>query len=120
MRDADLVWNRAALDRGGPAPRDGDVALAALLLAHGLAMNGGVLHAVEALTPSQLQAACAGYRYFGLSDVADLLDAASQVAWTADNERKFIKAYGALLPSDADLVEKFEQHFDLHRDRYAP
>jgi hypothetical protein len=44
---ADHVWNRAALDGGGPKPRDGDRALADLLLAHGLIMNGGLGHALE-------------------------------------------------------------------------
>jgi hypothetical protein len=46
MTNADEVWNRAALEGGGPEPREGDVALATLLRAHGLAMNGGVLRFV--------------------------------------------------------------------------
>ena len=49
---ADQIWNRAALESGGPAAREGDRALAALLLAHGMVMNGGVGHALEVLSPT--------------------------------------------------------------------
>jgi hypothetical protein len=45
-----------------------------MLVAHGWAINGGVLHAVEDLEPHELDAALVGYRYFGLSAAADLLD----------------------------------------------
>jgi hypothetical protein len=44
---ADVIWNRAALDAGGPCPRHGDAALSAVLGLHGLAMSGGLLDAVE-------------------------------------------------------------------------
>jgi hypothetical protein len=56
LSTADRVWNRAALDAGGSPPREGDRALAALLLAHGMIMNGGVDHAVEALSAEELAA----------------------------------------------------------------
>ena len=73
MTSADLVWNRAALDSGGSNPRDGDQALAALLLAHGLVMNGGVRHACSSLGPEELHAAVSGYRFFGFEEIATLL-----------------------------------------------
>ena len=65
VRYQDLIWNRAS-EGGGANPQAGDLALAALLRAHGLTMNGGVLHAVERLQPSELQDAASGYRFFGL------------------------------------------------------
>src|SRR6266702_1852811 len=37
--EADLIWNRAALDDGGASPGAGDMALAAVLAFHGLAMS---------------------------------------------------------------------------------
>ncbi|MFP5370384.1 MAG: hypothetical protein ACLGI3_06510 [Actinomycetes bacterium] len=51
--ESDLVWNRACdtfdIDPGMPP---GDAALAAVLLCHGMAMNGGLLHAwFHALVP---------------------------------------------------------------------
>jgi hypothetical protein len=52
---ADLIWNRAALEHGGTAPGIGDRALADVLSFHGLAMNSGVLEAVER-TPSESHA----------------------------------------------------------------
>jgi hypothetical protein len=61
---ADRIWNRAC----GQDPLrtlPGDRALADLLFAHGLAMNGGVLHAVECLTESELSDAQAGFSYSG-------------------------------------------------------
>ena len=54
MTPVDIIWNRAW--KGvGPNACSGDRALAALLKAHGLAMNGGVLHAVECLKSSVSQ-----------------------------------------------------------------
>ena len=49
LSDQSRVWNRAALDAGGEAPLQGDAALAALLALHGMIMNGGIDHALEAL-----------------------------------------------------------------------
>ena len=50
MNKATQIWNRALADYGLAGPALGDRALAAMLLAHGLVMNGGVLHAVEIAT----------------------------------------------------------------------
>jgi hypothetical protein len=68
--NADRVWNRAALEAGGPSPAKGDRALAALLLAHGLVMNGGVHHALRCMQPAELMAAAEGFSFFSLADVA--------------------------------------------------
>ena len=50
LSEADLVWNRAAMEAAGEQPRQGDVAPASLLSLHNLAMNGGLLHAIERLS----------------------------------------------------------------------
>jgi hypothetical protein len=73
LDEADLVWNRAALESGGPHARPGDRALAALLLAHGLAMNGGVEHAIETMFSHEFAAAISGYEFFSMPQVARLL-----------------------------------------------
>ena len=119
---ADDVWNRAALERGGPMPLEGDTRLAAMLLAHGLIMNGGGLHALEVLQTNEVAAACRGYRYYRLERVADVLErGASPFDGDADEwEHRLDSEYAALVRSDSVLVERFEQHFRAHPDRYAP
>ena len=60
-----MIWNRACgQDRLRSLP--GDRAFADLLLAHGLVVNGGVLHAVECLTAAELSDAESGYQFYGL------------------------------------------------------
>lgn len=68
---ADQIWNRAAQDEGGPSPGPGDHALTSLLRLHGLAMNGGVHHAIDMLDVEELLAAIDGYTYFGFEGLAD-------------------------------------------------
>jgi hypothetical protein len=68
---ATAIWNRAAVDGGGPRPFYGDAVLTAVLRLHGLAMNGGLLSAVEQLPDQQLDAAENGYTWLGLPDAAE-------------------------------------------------
>jgi len=56
-----------------------DSAASAVWIAHGLVMNGGVVHCVEALNKRELRAAIAGYRFFGLPAVAEALEQAMKV-----------------------------------------
>jgi hypothetical protein len=117
---ADLVWNRAC-DGGGPNPRTGDAALAALLLCHGYAMNGGVFHAVEGLDEMELRKAADGYRFFGLEAVSALFDRAAQTP-NADRgglEREFDLEYGRLA-NDSLLTERFCKRFKAHPELFAP
>jgi len=84
LTDADMIWNRACGDdplRALP----GDRALVDLLYAHGLAMNGGVLHAVECMTVEEQFDAEAGYRYYGLEGAASLLSRARRIFDAADD-----------------------------------
>jgi hypothetical protein len=124
---ADRVWNRAALAKGGAAPRDGDRALASMVLAHSLAMNGGVLHAVESLTthePDEFIRARDGYVFFGFEAIAKLLDSAKAVldsgADLEEAELRLDAAYGSAIPSDEQIVTAFERHFAVHPGLYAP
>lgn len=123
LTDADEIWNRAC-EGGGDSPRAGDRALAALLLFHGPAMNGGVLHAVECLSPDQLTAALAGYRYFGFESVAALIgedEKAIQLEQDLDTlEAVFDKQYWAQIPDDGVLVKSFESHLRENPHEYSP
>lgn len=119
MNDADWVWNRAAMDKGGEHPREGDRALADLLLVHGLSMNGGVLHAVESLKSAEFARGVAGYRYFGLDQVADLLaDAAANPH--VPREEELDRAYGRFIPSDQTLAAAFKERFRDRPQAFAP
>jgi hypothetical protein len=114
------VWNRAALERGGRTPRGGDAALAALLRAHSLVMNGGVRHAVEVLESRELAGACAGLRFFEFDDVAALLERAAGASREDPSDSALDAEYARAIPRDAAIVDRFERHFAEHREFYAP
>lgn len=123
MTPVDLIWNRAC-EGGGPNPCSGDRALAALLKAHGLAMNGGVLHAVEWLNASELAEAEFGYRFFSFDAVADLLSRARKI-WEADKdlecyERQLNHDYATLIPNDSSLAERFEAVHKMCPSEFSP
>ena len=77
-----------------------------LLLAHGMVMNGGVGHALEALSSDELAAAATGYRFFGLDAVASLLEYSLNA--TEDEVDQADAVYGRHIPSDQTLVDRFE------------
>lgn len=79
------IWNRACDATDADAElRAGDRALAAALLAHGIVMNGGVLHALQGMSPSERREAAAGYRFFALPTLAELFE--MQVPEDLDDE----------------------------------
>ena len=108
--------NRAAMESGGASPREGDVALSAPLLVHGLVINGGVFHAVQAVTKDELRTACAGFHYFGFDEVAVLLEAATTEEWTDESEERVTAAYSV---TDGDIRKSFGEHFARNREKYA-
>ncbi len=123
MTEADLIWNRAC-SKQCTNPCSGDTALAALLTAHGLTMNGGVLHTVECLTSQELVDAKSGYRFFGLGQVADLMSRARQL-FEADEDLEYYESlldteYESLIPDDSLLLERFEKHLQLNPTDFAP
>ncbi|MBB03619.1 MAG: hypothetical protein CMJ47_13315 [Planctomyces sp.] len=121
LSDSDAVWNRAATEDGGALSAPGDLALAALLHAHGLIMNGGVLHAVELLTEDERSDAQNGFRFFGLAEVASLLSRAKhsldEGQGLDDLESRLDSDYTTLVPDDSFLYHRFESRFrDTPRD----
>lgn len=125
---ADDVWNRAAMERGGPEPREGDIAVSALLVVHSQAMSGGLLSAVEEAEPDELDAAEAGYRWLGLDAAAEVVamvreeveagaldddDRADQLEVEAD------EAYDRVVPTDQTLVDAFETRFAEAPEAFA-
>ncbi len=123
LTDADRIWNRACGDdplRALP----GDRALRDMLRAHGLAMNGGVLHAVECLSACELADAEAGYRYYGFEEVASLMSHAVTIVDAGidleSHEPQLDRKYAALIPSDSSLVERFEERLKSHPSEFAP
>lgn len=120
---ADLIWNRAC----GESPLQelpGDRALSALLAAHSLAMNGGVLHAIECLTEDELDAANTGYCYYGFETVAELLRVAAVDLSNEEAldhiERLLDEKYASLIPSDEVISSRFESDLEANPSNYAP
>jgi len=117
LSQADQIWNRAALNSGGVAPRAGDIALADLLCFHGRAMNGGVDHAVETLDHAQLIASAHGYLYFGLVELAAIL----QRSAVEDEAINLLDAeYDRSVPDDSALVKAFEAKLRSSPDDFSP
>ena len=123
MSEDDLIWNRAC-GVVGPGAGVGDRALCALLRAHGYTMNGGVLHAVECLSPSEIEEAASGYQFFGLAGAAKLLVGARRIFEAgkdlADHEGLLDRDYHELIPDDSSLFTRFERHRQLHPQDFAP
>jgi|GEM_PF-1034655 len=115
--EADRVWNRAALEGGGKEPREGDKALAALLLAHGLVMNGGVEHAIDALDAHELEAAATGFRFFSFENVASFLEESSR---GVVDEEIADETYAQMIACDAVLVNRFEECLKASPESFAP
>lgn len=115
MTSADAVWNRAALGGGGPSPQRGDRALANALLAHGMLMNGGLAHCVEALTDTEYVRAIDGFRYLGAREIADILEQARGLDFDDPTYGELIDKldadYVRACPEDEVLLKLFETKF---------
>jgi len=106
------------MDAGGPAARDGDRALAAMLRVHGMVCNGGFDHMLDVLSPAEVAAGADGFRYFGLDNVAALVTKASGAD---EAELDDLDAhYAELIPMDSVLVHRFEAVFSSARAGFAP
>lgn len=125
---ADQIWNRAAMERGGHAPAEGDAALAALVRFHSLAMSGGVLDAVERLPADELHAAVVGFRWFGLNEAASFLEdamnrwqASDKSDGTADElEGQFDSEYSTVVPDDGTIHAAFERRLSGAPTAFSP
>ena len=124
MTDADRVWNRAAMEGGGDSPRAGDRALSALLLVHGMVMNGGVHHALESVDPTELAAGADGYAFFGMHDVAAFFRGAAEdpdlSELTDDTEAAANRRYEEMVPDDDHLTARFHEVFRERAEEFAP
>lgn len=114
----DQIWNRACLDGGGTEPAAGDAALASLLLAHNLAMNGGVVHAMGCLNKAELAAAIAGFNYFGLTAAAHVFAQAPDDSETT--EERLNQMYWQAVPNDETLAHAFRVKLVASPDAFAP
>jgi len=123
LTSADKIWNRACM---GPdeASLPGDLALEAMLGFHSVAMNGGVLHAIECFSLEELDAIKDGYRYFGIDEISELISAAqAALQQGADEEilaETLDRTYAAKVPDDGTLVGAFEAHYKSSPERYSP
>jgi hypothetical protein len=116
--DVNRVWNRAAADSAGDDARTGDRALASVLRADGLVMNGGVHHAVDVMSQAELSGAAAGFRFFRFADVASLLEAVAQ--GQDPSEARANQRYATSIPEDAVLTRRFKETLLASPDLFAP
>jgi hypothetical protein len=99
-----------------------------MVLAHSLAMNGGVLHAVESLNSDDLAGAIAGYRFFALDAAATLLDEVAEEARVAAGDDDALdtlgasadERYAAIIPDDDVLITAFEARYRDDAGEFAP
>ncbi len=114
-----IIWNRAALAGGGPAPGPGDTALAAALRLHSMIMSGGLDHALDVLTPEDFAAAASGFRYLQLSDAAELVEQA-QGTPSDDLLGELNDRYNTLIPRDQVIGDHLEAVLQQRPDDFAP
>jgi hypothetical protein len=90
-----------------------ETAASAVWIAHGLVMNGGVVHCVEVLSKRELRTTIAGYRLFGLSVAADVLLEASREPRDENDaaEPRLDAAYAEAIPSDDILATHVNSRF---------
>ena len=87
-------------------------------------MNGGVHHAVDSLSDGELEAAVAGYGYFGLGNVASLLqEVAADLAhheWTDAAEDRANARYNEMVPDDRYLYGRLQAAIRDDPSPFAP
>jgi len=114
VTDADRVWNRAC--SGEEADwREGDQALRSVLLVNGYIQNGGVCHAFD-LPADELTMGIAGYEFFGLHELAAIIQ-----PHEGEDEEAYNKRYYQLEGIHGSIIsEKFNEMFHRHPERFAP
>ena len=124
LTEADHVWNRACglegnvwnrpRSRESNELREGDVMLGALLLVHGYIMNGGVCHAFD-MTRDELAEGLKAYAYFGLHDLAEIIEPHGGRK-EADYNKRY---YGFFRDRNDPILDRFHQIFRDHPERFA-
>lgn len=98
--------------------------LSGLLQAHGLAMNGGVLHAAECLSDSEMQDALDGYSYLGLESAAEIFARGKKLLQSNQDPEPYEMAldedYQKLVFDDEFIFSTFKKHFLSNPTAYAP
>jgi hypothetical protein len=124
MTDAsDAVWNRAAMEAGGPDARAGDQAVAGVLRFHSRAMSSGVVDSLTELDPVEVDEAIDGLCYLGLDDAAAVVTALRQdfEGRSADEyEAEADARYAAVVPDDDVLLDAFQRLFGARPSDFAP
>lgn len=113
LTEADRVWNRACY-REGENLREGDLALAAVILVDGYIQNGGVGHAFD-LDQEELAEAIRGYEYFGLQEMAAVIR-----PHRGEEEAQYDSRYYRLANDQNLIFRKFEEMLREHPERFAP
>jgi hypothetical protein len=81
---------------------------------------GGVRHAAALLPTNDFYAGIAGYRYFGLDELAALLEAAKLCGSDESTLELLDERYQVLVPGDAVLVSAFETVYRKLPGEFAP
>lgn len=131
MVDIGLIWDRALGfgDGGAVGTGPGDTALESVMLAHGMVMNGGVLHATEALEPDQFESAVAGFRRLGAETLARLFESVraqlddgvlEDLERAEALETESNQVYNEVIPDDAALEQLVRDDVDRNPGDYDP
>jgi hypothetical protein len=83
-----------------------------------MVMNGGVAPVFETLTDAERAAGVLGYHFFGLPQVASLLERAAGL--DEDGREKLDSEYGGYIPTDSTLQAAFERKFQSSPELFAP
>jgi hypothetical protein len=87
-------------------------------------MNGGVHHALESADAAELAAAADGYAFYGFDDVAAFFRSAGDnpvlSEWTGETDVVANRLYERMIPSDSNLVARFQEVFRTRAAEFAP
>jgi hypothetical protein len=93
-------------------------------------MSGGLLDALERLDDTEMMAAVAGYRYFGLDSAASVVEAVAQEVAPIDPgaspdvldqlEPDADLRYATAVPDDSTIVRAFEVRLQRRPEEFAP
>jgi len=83
-------------------------------------MIGGLGHAVAFLTTEEYYAGVTGYRYFGLEEIASVLEAAKLCGSDVSALELLELRYNELVPSDDILTAAFEAVYKDSPNAFTP
>lgn len=104
----DAIWNRACANLGTGL---GDRHLRALLLVHGMVMNGGPHHAADVCSAEQIAAAVEAADYFHLTSLAPLIGDLPAAKDDDAADERLSEAYNYLVPGDSTFFEAFANRY---------